>query len=69
MAKAYTVESVAERMTPDTHGGFMESVTIIFTIPQGYRGSVTLPKADLTPEKAQAALEAEAKKVTAIYNL
>lgn len=69
MAKSYAVESVVERMSPDGKGGFAEVVAITFTIPQGYRGTITLSKADATPEKAAAALEAEAKKIAAIYAL
>ena len=69
MAKLYSVESIVERMSPDGRGGFAEMVAITFTIPQGYRGTLTLPKADATPEKAALALEAEAKKIAAIYAL
>ena len=69
MAKTFTVESVVERVAPDSRGGFTEVVFITFTMPQGFRGSVTLPKADATPEKAQAAIEAEVKKIAAIYAL
>jgi len=69
MAKAFTVEGVVERVAPDGKGGFTEVVSITFTMPQGFRGSVTIPKADATPEKAQAAIEAEVKKIAAIYAL
>ena len=69
MSKLFTVESVLERIAPDGKGSFAEVVAITFTIPQGFRGTITLPKADATPEKANAALEAEAKKIAAIYAL
>lgn len=69
MAKTFTVESVVERMSPDGRGGFTDVVAITFTMPQGFRGTITLAKADATPEKAGLALEAEAKKIAAIYSL
>jgi len=69
MPKTFTVESVVERVAPDGKGGFTEVVFITFTMPQGFRGSVILPKADATPEKAQAAIQAEVSRIAAIYAL
>jgi hypothetical protein len=69
VAKEYTVEQVMDRMAPDGKGGFAESVVVNYTIPEGYRGSVTLPKVGMTPEKVRAAVEADVAKIKAIYNL
>jgi len=69
MAKLFTVESVIERVSPDGKGGFETVVAITFTMPQGYRGTVTLPQKGITPEKANEAIEAEATKIARIYAL
>ena len=69
MAKEYTVEQVMDRMTPDGKGSFEESVVVIYTLPEGYRGSVTLAKAGMTPEIVKAAVEADVEKIRAIYKL
>jgi hypothetical protein len=69
VAKGYKVEQVMDRMAPDGKGGFAESVVVNYTIEEGYRGSVTLPKAGMTPEIVKAAVEADVAKIRAIYNL
>ena len=69
MAKDYVVEQVMDRMTPDGKGGFEESVVVLYTVPEGYRGSVTVAKKGMTPEKVKAAVEADVAKIRAIYNL
>lgn len=69
MSKLYTVESVIDRVVPKQGGGFSEEVMISFITAGGYRGKVSLPKAGLTAEKAQAAVEAEAHKFESILAL
>jgi hypothetical protein len=69
VAKDYAVEQVMDRLTPDGKGGFAESVVVIYVIPEGYRGSVTLPKKNMTPEKVKAAVEEDVARMKAIYNL
>lgn len=69
MAKDYTVEQVMDRLSPDGKGGFEESVVVIYTLTEGYRGSVTVSKKGMTPEKVKVAVEADVTKVKAIYNL
>jgi hypothetical protein len=69
MAKDYVVEQVMDRLTPDGKGGFAESVVVLYTIPEGYRGSVTVPKKNMTPEKVKAAVEEDVTRIKAIYGL
>jgi fructoselysine-6-P-deglycase FrlB-like protein len=69
VAKEYAVEQVMDRMTPDGKGSFEESVVIIYTVPEGYRGSVTVAKKGMTPETVKAAVEADVAKIRAIYKL
>lgn len=69
MPKLYTVEAIVDRTVPNPKGGFQEDVLITFTTVGGYRGKISLPKAGLTAEKAQAAVDAEARKYEAILAL
>lgn len=69
MSKLYTVDSVIDRVVPGKGGAFNEEVMITFTTVKGYHGKVSLPKAGLTAEKAQIAVEAEANKYEAILGL
>jgi hypothetical protein len=67
--KLYTVDSVVDRIVPGKAGAFSEEVMISFTTVSGYKGRVSLAKAGLTAEKAQAAVEAEARKFENILAL
>ena len=69
MAATYMVEQVLDRLVPDGMGGFAESVVVNYTIPEGYRGSVSLPKKGMTPEIVKVAVEADVARIRAIYAL
>jgi hypothetical protein len=69
VAKDYTVEQVMDRLSPDGKNGFEESIVVIYTIPEGYRGSVTVLKKNMTPEKVKEAVEKDVARIKAIYNL
>ena len=69
MATTYKVEQVLDRLVPDDKGGFEQAIVINYAIPEGYRGSVTVPKKGMTPEIVKAAVEADVTRIRTIYAL
>jgi hypothetical protein len=69
MAATYSVEQVLDRLVPDGKGGFADSVVVIYNIPEGYRGSVSVAKQGMTPESVKKAVEADVARIRAIYAL
>jgi hypothetical protein len=69
MAADYKVEQVLDRLAPDGKGAFVNMVEVTYTIPEGYRGSVSVPKLGMTPELVKKAVEADVKRIKEIYAL
>jgi hypothetical protein len=69
MASAYTVEQLVDRVIPDGKGGFEDVLLVVYTIPEGYRGSISIAKKGMTPEKVKDAIEKDVAKIKAIYAL
>ena len=67
--KLYTVRNVNERILPDTQGRLREVMQVTFEMPQGFFGTVDIPKADATPENVKAALDKRAGEIAVIYGL
>jgi hypothetical protein len=69
MAATYTVEQVMDRLAPDGKGGFEDSIVVLYTLPEGYRGTVTMAKKGMTAETVKKAVEADVARIRAIYAL
>ncbi len=69
MAAGYTIESVTDLLAPDGKGSFTTFVVVTYTIPEGYRGTVKLPKDTATVDVVRKAVDVDAAKYKAIYAL
>ncbi len=68
-ATPYSVERIEEIPLPDPTGRITWVTRVHYTLPNGYRGEVTIPKRQPTAEEVKALLDADAARVAQIYGL
>lgn len=65
----YAVERIEEIPLPDPSGRITWVTRVHYTLPNGYRGMVTVPKRGPTAEEVKDLLDADAARVLHIYGL
>lgn len=69
MAKDYEVVDVIERVIPTRGGRFKSTTRITYRLPSDYEGTVDIEGEKVEPEAAKAAIEADIKRVQALFEL
>lgn len=69
MSPQFKILSVEERMVLDPEKGTATIIVIRWKHEKGFLGTLEIPKEQLTEEKVKSLVEAEAAKLTRIYNL
>ena len=63
----YEVTQVLEVVVPDPQGRLTRRTRVHYRLPNGYEGQVEVLTPDATPERVREAIDADAKRILAIY--